>query len=299
MAKKVVPVKKERFGFWHQTVLAAVVASLLLVVANTAIWANRSIFDNDTFTKTAVTSITSDSSRQALADEIVARALQDRPVIQRVAGPTATKLVSGLLASDQATNLLTKAVGRLQIYLTSKEHKTVTLDLSGVKNVLQTLLSVADKAGVNANTDAASTQLGNVPDQLVLIDGSTIPTFYSYGVALLWIAPICVLLALGLLAMPYIRRKNQYTKISLIQGAIVVVFGCFALLLGPLLRPPVLANVVSPNMRIVVGNLYNSFISIFNGQTMVLIVLAAILMVAPTAVDKGLQFYRQRTAKKK
>ena len=77
MVKKANRSKKFRFGFWPQAVLTASVAALFLTVANSAIWMNRAIFDTNRFTKTAVASFTSESSRNALANEVVDRALAD------------------------------------------------------------------------------------------------------------------------------------------------------------------------------------------------------------------------------
>ncbi|MEO5627276.1 MAG: hypothetical protein ABIQ89_00065 [Candidatus Saccharimonadales bacterium] len=284
------------FPFRYQVVLTALLAGLLLVVANSAIWVNRSIFDTTTFTNTAVTSITSDSSRQALASEIVDRALADRPIVKNVAGNTATKLIAGLLGSNQFNEVLTKAVGKIQVYVTSKEQKSVALDLSGVKGTVNNLLTLADNRGV-ADTNNATTRLNNIPDELVLVNADNIPSFYKAGVALLWLAPLSVLLALGLLAYPYVRRPGRYQRIALVQGAALVFAGVLSLMVGPLFRPPALARVLSPNMRIVVGNLYDAFIASFNQQAYYLVTIGLAVALLPTIVFYGLKWYNKRSPK--
>jgi hypothetical protein len=284
-----------KIKFMHQVILTAVIAALLLFVANTAIWANRAIFDTNTFTTTAVTSLTSESSRQALAQEVVDRALADKPTIKSVIGGTATKLVSGLLGTSQFNAVLEKAVGKLQVYMTSNNQKSISLDLSGVKNTVEKLLTVADSRG--ANTENASERVSALPDELVLLNAENVPSFYNYGLVFLWMGPLCAVGALALLAYPYLRDRRQYYKVALIQGSALVVAGLLCLLVGPLVRPPVLANINSPNMRVVVGNLYDSFVAIFNQQAYWLIVAGVLLALVPLAVRYGLKLAAKRTAK--
>jgi hypothetical protein len=284
-----------KIKFMHQVVLTAVIAALLLFVANTAIWANRAIFDTSTFTNTAVSSLTSDSSRQALAQEVVDRALADRPIVKNIAGNTATKLVGGLLGTSQFNAVLEKAVGKLQVYLTSNEQKSISVDLSGVKGTVEKLVGVANDKG--ANTDNVEDRLSTIPDEIVLVNADNIPSFYTYGLIFLWLGPISALLALGLLVYPYLRDRTKYYKIAIIQGVALVVAGLVSLLVGPLVRPPALANITSPNMRIVVGNLYDSFISIFNQQAYWLIAAGILLACVPSAVRYGLRLANKRSAK--
>lgn len=284
-----------KLKFTHQVILTSVIAALLLFVANTAIWANRAIFDTNTFTTTAVTSLTSESSRQALAQEVVDRALADRPAIKSVVGGTATKLVSGLLGTNQFNAVLEKAVGKLQVYLTSNSQKSISLDLSGVKSTVEKLLTVADTRG--ANTENATERVSNIPDELVLVNADNVPSFYTYGLVFLWVGPLCAIGALALLVYPYIRKRSQYYKIAAIQGSALAVAGLLSLLVGPLVRPPALASIQSPNVRVVVGNLYDSFIAIFNQQAYWLVVAGVLLALVPLAVRYGLQLAAKRSAK--
>ncbi len=295
--KSTAPKKKGWFGFWPQVALTSVVAALFLLVANSAIWVNQSIFNTQNFTSTAVTSLTSESSRQALASEVVDKALADKPLVKNVAGDTATKLVSGLLGTNQFNRVLTAAVGKLQVYVTSPEQKSVTLDLTGVKSTVERLVGVANTAGVSVAENGD--RLSQVPDQVVLVDANNIPSFYGYGLAFMWLAPICLILALVLLAYPYFRNRSKYYQVALAQGSVILVAGLLALLVGPLFRPPVLASITSPNVRTIVGNLYDAFLAQFNQQVYWLIVVGLVWAILPIVVWYGLGLYRKRVAKKK
>lgn len=280
--------------FWRRLIITGAIASLLLVLANSAFWVNRNIFDTNNFTKTAVASVTSDSSRNAIAAEVVDTALKDRPIIKQVAGPTATKLISSLLGSNQFSNILTAAVERLQVYLTSQTRESIVLNLGSIKSTLNSLIGLAGESNSQAATD-----LNNVPDEIVLVNADNIPSFYKYGLLFLWLGPISAIIALALLAYPYIRNRSQYYIIALAQGLIVSVMGMLCLLLGPLFRPPVLANIPSANARVVVGNLYDAFIATFNSQSMTLVWAGLVLAVVPLAVRYGLQYYHRYALQRK
>lgn len=270
-------------------IIAAVIASLLLIVSSSAIWVNRYIFDTNNFTEIAVESVTSDSSRQALASGIVDRALSDRPVVRNVAGGTATRLVASLLGSDQFENVLTKAVSKLQVYLTSSNQESVTVNLSGIKNTLGSLIDLSGRSD-----GEAATKLENVPDEIVLVDANNIPDFYRYGLLFLWLGPISGLLALALLAYPYIKDRRHYYWIALIQGSFIMVAGLAAHLIGPLFKPPLLANIPNPGSRTVVSNLYDAFITTFNAQALTLVKAGVVLAVLPLVVWQGLKLYSRR-----
>ncbi len=277
--------------FWRRVLITAVIAALLLVVANSAYWVSRTIFDSNNFTRVAVASVTSDSSRQAIADEVVDRALKDVPVIKEIAGPTASKLVGSLLATNQFSHLLESATSRLHVYLTSNNRESIVLNLGSVKNVLGSLISLAgDSDGQNA------ARIDTVPDQIVLVDSSDIPDFYRYGMVFLWLGPITAIAALLLLAYPYIRDRSKYYIIALAQGVSIAVVGLLCLLVGPLFRPPVLAGVDSVNSRIVVGNLYDAFVNTFNHQSLNLVKVGIVIAVLPLLAHFGLEFYHKRKA---
>lgn len=244
--------------------LTSLVAGLLLVVVNSAVWVNRQVFDAQNFTTTAVTSITSESSRQAIGARITDQALQDNPVLKSAVGDRATNLISGLLATDQAEKILTATVSKLQIYLTSKNQQDVDIDLSGVKTTVGRLVEIS-------GTEPSRVDPDTIPNKIVLVQAKNIPDFYNYGVALSWLAAIGFIVAIVLLVLPYVWDRKNYLSIMTAQGVLVALAGLLSLLIGPLFKPSVLQPIQNANGRVVVGNLYDAFISTFNAQTMILV----------------------------
>lgn len=277
--------------FQVRVLLTALLAGFLIVVANSAIWANRYLSDTDNFTSTAVTAITSESSTDAIAGEIVDKALADYPAIKNVVDDTATNFISGLLGSARMQKALTQVVSRVQIFLTSPQKQPVVINLEGAKSTVNQLIQLSGREGqTNFNPD-------NIPNQITVFDPAKYPNFYQYTVVLTWLSPLAALGAVALLAWPYLTQRNKYRQAMLIQGACVTLAGLLALLVGPLFRPMVLANVTSTNMRVVVSNLYNAFISTFNQQTMWVIALGVIAVVVSVSISAYIHYRPAKAAK--
>jgi hypothetical protein len=248
-------------------VITSVISMVLLLITNSAIWFNSQIFNSSNFTSTAVTAITSDSSRQAIGARITDELLADRPVIKNFAGDQITNVIAGLLGTDQAERLLTAAVSRMQIYVTSNDQQDVALDLSGIKNTISQLASTL-------NTDRTNNiDVNKIPNNLVLVNADNVPDLYSYGVVLSWLAPASALGALALFAIPYIKAKEKYKLILSVQAAVITAAGLLSLLVGPLFRPMALQPFQNVNGRTVVANIYDAFIQTFNSQSTTLIYL--------------------------
>jgi hypothetical protein len=264
----------------NKIVWLTIAATFLLLIANSAIWVNQQIFNSDNFTETVTTSLTSESSREAIASQVTDKIFEDKPVAKRLVGNFSDKLISGLLATDQFDNVLNVAVEKLQVYATSETQEDVEIDLTGIKSVITQVTNVADTLGSDVTVETS-----NVPDSITLVSADNVPDFYTYGVVLLWLAPISLIGAIILLLIPY--RKNWHNrKVTLItQGVIVTIGGLLALLIGPLVRVPLLAQVQTSSGRVVVGNIYDAFIATFNSQTMWIITIGLV------AVVVGLSLY--------
>lgn len=257
-------------------------AGILLVITNSAIWVNRYIFNTDNFSSVVTTSLTSESSRQAIAQGVADRALADRPVLQKVAGDVPVRIISGLLGTTQASNAVDTVVSKLQVAVTSNNQESIAIDLSGIKSTVTQLVDVASNLGREPRVNP-----DNIPSEIVLIDKDDIPDFYRIGVAFLWIAPLALIGALAALAYPYIKNRGEYKTILAIQGACVAAAGLLALLVGPLFRPPLLANIERAAGRAVVGNLYDAFIATFATQSWYVIGLGVLMLV----LGGGLSLY--------
>lgn len=279
--------------FRRNVLITAAIAGVLVIVANSAVWANRYLIDTDNFTKTAVTSLTSESSTDALATEIVDVALADYPVIKSVVDDTAINFISGLLGSGRMEQAMTGVVSRLQIFLTSPQKQPVVINLEGAKEVVNNLIKLSGREG------ETKFDPNKIPSQITVVDPTKYPNFYQYTVALTWLSPLAAIGALLLLAWPYLKNRTRYREIMIIQGICIATAGLFALLVGPLFRPMVLGNLQSANMRVVVGNLYDAFIATFNSQTMFVIAVGLLAVAVSVGILIFGHYKKTKTVKKK
>ncbi len=295
MAKTVKSANKveDSTTIWTWRIVVPIIVSAgLLLIANSAIWVNDVLFNTEKFTQITSQALLSESSRNALAGEIVDQALVDRPIVKRLVGEPATKFVSGLLGTNLAETATNKVVARLQTAVTTEDPQNIEFDLTGIKSILPKLISLA-------GAEESIPEETKLPDTLVLLDTANIPNVYKYATVFLWLAPISAITATILLAYPHIKRRAIVVPVVAMQGFAIVLTGVSALLIGPLFRPTLLSKVSNQNIRIVVENIYNSFSDSFNAQSNWLFVLGgAFLLVAAViplskAVPKLISRYKK------
>lgn len=267
-------------------ILLSLLAALLLVIANSALWFNKYIFNGDNFTQITTQAIEQESSRTALATAITDKIMEDRPRLKQVIDEPVIKLTSGLLGSDLTQTALTKTVSQFQVILTAEKPEDASLDLSSIKQTLPQVIAVAGNIS-DRDTEAATLRVEDIPDTITIVNANDVPNIYRLGVALLWIAPIAALVAV-MIFIYLIYRARYSRKISAIvlavEGGMLIVVGLFALALGSLLQPSILANVPNANMRIVVDNMYQAFIATFNSQTQVIFMIGILLIIVALLV---------------
>lgn len=283
-----------------KTALLALAASVLLILSNSALWFNKNIFDTNNFTNTATEALLSESSRTAIATGITDKALEGRPAIKSLVDDRAIKLISSILDTSQVRTGVDKTVRFLQTTITSQDPQPVSFDLSAAKQTISRVVTAIDE-----RTDRPESERRinpeDIPDEIVLFDPSGLPNIYAIGTALLWIGPLALVLALVILG--YIVYRASYDRLKsrnalLVVTATLVLTGLFAMIIGPLFRPPVLAQVPGPNLRIVTANVYDAFIATFTSQTDFLFV-AAVLTALAALVLQLQPLYVARLSKSK
>ncbi len=250
-------------------VIGTLIAGFLLFLANIAVWVNRQVFDTENFTATTKSALLSDSSVNALSNEIVDRTLADRPIIRRTVGDTSAKVIGGLIGSDQFARVFDNAISRAQSYLISPSQESIVIDLTSVKIIVENIISAVGNA--TDNPDLSSQRISQAPDQIVLLDEDKIPDLYGFSVAFSKMAPIFIILALIILFLQYFNRRNKWFYTFAVQGVAILLAGIFALLIGFVLRPSIIGLMPGANIRIILGNVFDAFIATFNSQSLCLI----------------------------
>lgn len=279
----IIPVKRR--GTPKRYIASVTVASLLLLLASSAFWINRYLFDTANFTRVTTSAIETESSRKALASGIVDRALQDRPMLKNIVDDPAIKLLSGLLDTNVARKALDRAVSRLQVLATSSNPQNVVIDLSSLKQVLSTVLTAAGSVA-NVQTSQASVRVEDIPESITLVDVSKLPNTYWLEVTVLWVGPLALVAAIILLAYPLWRAPGKRSKIKLLVIAGISVLGAWMIgqLLPAMGKPLALGSTTDQHVRTVIENIYTAFATTFTQQNYVLFGLAVALLLTAGVV---------------
>lgn len=245
----------------YKSIFLLSIAGALLLLAQSSYWINHTIFNKQTFTSLATSVIEREDSRQAIAATVVDKALEDRPVLQRTISNRATQLVAGLLGTDLAHQTLSGVVDRVYTYATSKDQQPIEVDLAAITTPLAGVIAFAERQGREVAFDPES-----IPDSIELFDPSGLPNVYQYSVVMLWLGPLCWLGAAGLFAAYIYRGRKVYARRVYIVGAVIIAIGIIGLLAGPIVPPPLVAQVPLTGLRGVVDDLIRTFLQPFTQQ---------------------------------
>lgn len=243
---------------------------ILLLFAQSAYWLNHTIFDKQNFTSIVNPILASNEAHTAIATTIVNQAFADRPIINRLIGNNVTALVSGLLGTDIAGQIMTSLVDRSYTYLTTDNPKPIQIDLVAIKTPLEKITSIL---GTN------QVDLSAIPDTITLFNPSGLPDIYGYSILLLWLGPLFwigfVILAV---LYVYLGRKQYANRVYWLGGTILLASG-FGLLVGPLLPPPIVAQVPIPELRGIVDELIAAILAPFTGQMVTVICITLVVLI--------------------
>ena len=277
---------------WDIVILFGIAVTLFL--AQSASWLNHTIFDKDTFTSTVTPIVQSAQSRQAIASTITAKAFASKPLINQLLGDNVTALISGLLATDTAQQMMSNLVDRSYTYLTSNNPQPIAINLVPVKVPLQAITQILENRGQDVSIDPNS-----IPNTITLFDPSNLPDIYGYSVMLLWFGPLCWI-GFILLAILYIYLgRARYARRVYTLGGVVILVACVGLLIGPLLPPPVSATVPIPELRPIISQIITALIAPFTSQMITTIIVTAVVLIifySRFAIVRGAQWVIQKTA---
>lgn len=256
----------------YKSIAGLFVAAVLLLLAQSTFWLNHTIFDQQTFTGIVKETIATEDSREAIATTVVNQALADRPIVNRLVGSKASQLVAGLLGTDLAGQTFDTVINKTYAYLTSSNPQDITVDLLAIKTPLAGLISFAESQGREVTFDATT-----IPDSITLFDASDLPDIHSYSVTLLWLGPIFWAGALVLFGAYLYRGRRAYAKRVYIVGSVIILTSFIGMLVGPLLPPPIIAQVPIIELRGVVSNLIRGMLDPFVRQ---MYLMAAVTLIA-------------------
>lgn len=255
-------------------IIILTVAGILLLFAQSAYWLNHTIFNKQTFTSIVTPIITSESSRQAIASTVVDKAFEDKPVVNRLIGNNVTALVAGLLGTDLAQQMITSVVDKSYSYLTTEKPQPITIDLIAIKTPLEKITEILENRGTDVAVNPS-----NIPDSITLFDPSDLPNVYGYSILLLWLGPVFWLSAFFLAALYLHLGRQRYPRRIYTLGGVILFVSFLGLLVGPLLPPPIVAQVQIADLRVVVEQLIAGLLYPFTQQMIITIIVTSFVLI--------------------
>ena len=249
-------------------------AALFLLLAQSSFYVKNTLFDKKTFTTIALTTIQTSENRNAIASTVVDQALADRPVLMRVAGDRATNLLSGLLASDLATNALNRVISSMYSYMLKSDRQDIAINLESVKTPIVTLTNLAENSGREVTFEPE-----NIPDSIVLLESDAVPNLSNAYRLSIWLAPLFWLGTIVLFIVYIYLGKKEYAKrVYVAYGAIVGV-ALIGLSTGPFLPPSVAALVQDANAQALTASFVTAFLEPFITQMWQMLAYATIAVI--------------------
>ena len=271
-------------------ILLLSIVGLSLVMFQTAYWFNKYIADAKNFSQITTTALIQESSRNAIGDEVAEQIFKEKPILRQVAQEPVSNIVASMLNTKFASVGLEKMIKLLHNNITTTHPKSITFNLSQIKTVIQTVSQILPSSN---NTQAESIQ--NIPDEITIIDKSSIPSLNQFVVAMAAVAPLSLLAATGA-AVGYVVRKRKTWKLTFAPlGFSVMVASILGLLIGPIFKPPLIAFVSSFNGRIIVSNVFDGFMEPFNQQQIQMLFIGIILVFCGLIINYLVPLIRKKS----
>jgi hypothetical protein len=266
------------------SVLLVLIASVSLFLAQSSYWINHTVFNQQNFTSLVTEAVLNPTSRDAIASQVVDTALQNRPVINRIIGDRAEKLVSSLLGSDFSAQAISRVVNATYKYLTTPDRQDIKLELAGITTPISKILDLVQQGDSNV-----AQTVNSIPDEIVLVQSSAFPDLSKAVSAMLWLGPLFWLLALaGFGVYIYLYRK-RYAMAVYVIGSSIVVVALIGIFTRPALPPPIASLISISNLRPVVKNVSDAFLEPFQMQMIIMLIatLVALLVFSQRKLIAG------------
>lgn len=267
----------------------------LIIIALTAFWLNRVIFDTDRFTATTVSALSEESSRESIGNLVADRVFENRPLLRATLSEPLSEYVAAFLATERAQTGIERAAREAQLLFTSPRREPVELELTEYKAIIATAQEIVrpDETERRLNVD-------DIPDSITLVDTSQLPNFHQATIITHTVGPLSLIAALFLAGVWLVRggRANLYQR-SRILLLVVIASAAIAALIGPIVEPTFVSVGRDAPSQTLLANFYTAFTAPFLTLTLWLGTLATLTLVGLTGWRELTKRYSPRIELKK
>jgi hypothetical protein len=265
-------------------VILVIISSVLLAVANVAVWAALDVFNPERFGESVAEGLQSSEASIALAGPIVDQLLDESDLPLPVRG-VATEAVAWLIQRPLFTPVIKETAAVAFAAMTTSAQDIVGIDLAdAATNVGATVTGVISaldpEAGANAQAALeASLAESEESGKLAIYEQGRFPRLRQLANVTPWLALLTGVGAIVLFVVAYMQAWNRHAALRYIGVGIMVAAGLSFLLFAPSVQAVAQNNITNPTMRIVVDQVVSVLIRRFAFQSLLLLFIGLIALV--------------------
>jgi hypothetical protein len=242
------------------------IAIFLILVATTALWFTNTIGDQERFVELTVEVFSFPEVRDAVSNQIIDDVFGENPLLKTVATDIVKPAVAGLLDSNQLKSLITEAANSFYELAIASTPQDVALDITPLKVIIGVLTAITDSE-FNAQ---------EIPSEIVLIEGESVPDIHSIVFTMTWLGPLAGFIGLVMLLAVTFLSSDRFMQIQRI--GVVLAFGAFIyLLLVPYVGNVLVAQTSGAYSKTIIGVIYAVFTADLINTLQALMLVAAVL----------------------
>jgi len=255
------------------TTVLIVVGCILLTVANLSLWITRDVLDSERFGTLVAEGLQTDEATEGLSILIMDKVLENRPNVPGFVRQPAEEFVSRLLQRPILGSVLEKVAADADVLIMSGVGDAISLDLEKVVPFVVSLMTTIDPelAAEFEDTPAA--------EPIRLLASNELPKLNQVVKILPWLWPLAGLGALALFGLVYWRAQIRRDAL-LYVGLGVTITSFIGLLFISAMRLTVENDIVSPSVRLIVGEVMTVFTRELIVQTVLLLVIGVVVTIA-------------------
>lgn len=229
------------------SIIGLIVAVIFFWVFAINIWFSNTILDRENFVNTTTQVLTTEASRNAIAEEVVTIVQKNAPIIGTITSPIITKIVVGVLDTNLFLTIYTKLSEEIYFQLTTPNPSALEIELGEVASFIGPLI-----------LDQNPEFLNNFPNKITIIGKNEIPSLYKFSNYLSILGPILFISGLAIVGLIW-RRSIDKRNYFISLGLITATSGFLVFALIPVVGNLITSGLSSPNSIFIITSLYSTF----------------------------------------
>jgi len=252
----------------------AILATILLLLANISTWLNRTVYNRDVFVKTSTAIMSNSQTSEIVAKQISTELYSKTPILKSIAEQPTENLIVGILQSDFFTRVYKKFSTELHTAMMSSPSKAIAIDISALKSTFATVAQIVDPKAL----DEVKVK---IPNEIVLFEQNEIPSIIESTYWLILIGPIAGITALIIFAAFLIIGYPKKTKETLlIFGSSLLIGSLIFLYMITAIEPYLFSSINESLVRDLLHQVFAVFTASLSEQSSVLVISSIIMIIS-------------------